>query len=52
MYKLLTSSRGSNELPIGFDRDCNERRLEITNNKNIKWKHHVRKSLKHVFGFA
>ena len=38
MYKLLTSSRGSNDLSLGFDRDCDRRRLELTNNKKIKGK--------------
>ena len=52
MYKLLTSSRGSNDLSIGSDRDCNRSRLELTKNKNIKGKYHVRSYLKDVFGFA
>ena len=38
MYKLLTSSRGSDDLSIGFDRDRNSRKRELTNNKNIKGK--------------
>ena len=28
MYKLLKSGRGSDDLSIGFDRSCNERREE------------------------
>ena len=52
MYKLLTSSKGSNDLSIGFDRDRTRRRNELTNNKNIKDKYHVRICLKDVFGFA
>ena len=52
MYKLLTSSRGSDDLSIGFDRDHTRRRNELTNNKNIKGKYHVRIYLKDVFGFA
>ena len=52
MYKLLTSSRGSDDLSIGFDRDRTRRRNELTNNKNIKGKYHVRIYLKDVFGFA
>ena len=52
MYKLLTSSKGSDDLSIGFDRDRTRRRNELTNNKNIKGKYHVRIHLKDVFGFA
>ena len=52
MYKLLTSSRSSDDLSIGFDRDCNRRQRELTNNKTQKGKFHVRIYLKDVFGFA
>ena len=52
MYKLLTSSKGSDDLSIGFDRDRIRRRNELTNNKNIKGKYHIRIYLKDVFGFA
>ena len=52
MYKLISSSRGSDDLSIGFDRDRTRRRNELTNNKNIKGKFHVRYYLKDVFGFA
>ena len=52
MYKLTTSSRGSDDLSIGFDRDRNRRQRELTNNKPQKGKHHVRNYLKDVFGFA
>ena len=50
MYKLLTSSRGSDDLPIGFDSDCNRRKRELTNNKNIRGKYHMRIHLKDIFG--
>ena len=30
IYKLLPSSRGSDDLPIGFDRDWSRRREELT----------------------
>ena len=46
MYKLLSSSKGSDDLSIGFDRDRTRRRNELTNNKNIKGKYHVRIYLK------
>ena len=52
MYKLLTSSRGSDDLSIGFDRDRNRRQRELTNNKTKKGKYHVRIYLKDVFGSA
>ena len=52
MYKLLSSSKGSDDLSIGFDRDRARRRNELTINKNIKGKCHIRIYLKDVFGFA
>ena len=52
MLKFLTSSKGSDDLSIGFDRDRARRRNELTNNKNIKGKYHVRIYLKDVFGFS
>ena len=52
MYKLSTSSKGSDDLSIGFDRDRTRRRNELTNNKNIKGKYHVRIYLKDIFGYA
>ena len=52
MYKLLTSSRGSDDLSIGFERDRNRRQRELTINKSQKGKYHVRIYLIDVFGFA
>ena len=52
LYKLLTSSKGSDDLSIGFDRDRTRRRNELTNNKNIKGECHVRVCLKDIFGYA
>ena len=52
MYKLLTSSKDSDDLSIGFDRNRNNRKRELTNNKNIKGKCHIRIYLKDIFGFA
>ena len=52
MFKLLTSSKGSDDLSIGFDRDRNRRQRELTNNKTQKGKYHVRIYLKDIFGFA
>ena len=52
MYKLLTSSKDSNDLSIGFDRSRNRRKDELAQNKNVKGKYYVRIMLKDVFGFA
>ena len=52
MYKLLTSSRDSDDLSISFHHDRNRRQCELTNNKTQKGKFHVRICLKDVFGFA
>ena len=52
MYKLLTSSKGSDDLSIGLDRDRNRRQRELTNHKTQKGKYHVSIYLKDVFGFA
>ena len=39
-------------MSIGFNRDRNRRRDELTNNKNIKGKYRLINLLKDVFGFA
>ena len=52
MYKLITSSNNSDDLSNGFDRSMARRRDEMTNNKRVKGKYHVRIMLKNVFGFA
>ena len=52
MYKLLSSSRESDDLSIGFDRSHDRRKREITNNKKIKGKYHPRIYLRDIFGFA
>ena len=52
MYKLLSSSKESDDLSIGFDRDRGRRQRALTNNKTQKGKFHVRIYLKDVFGFA
>ena len=36
MYKLLTIAGGCDGLSIGFDRSCDRRQRELTNNKNVK----------------
>ena len=52
MYKLLSSSKGSDDSSIGFDRDRGRRQRALTNNKTQKGNFHVRIYLKDVFGFA
>ena len=52
MYKLITSSKGSDDLSIGFDRSSGRRRDDMTNNENVKGKFHLRYMLRDVFGFA
>ena len=52
MYKLLTSSKDSDDLSIGFDRNRGRRKNELSNNKNIKGNYHIRIYLKDLFGFA
>ena len=52
MFKLLKSSKDSDCLSIGFDRSSDRRKRELTNNKTIKGRYHVRIYLKDIFGFA
>ena len=52
MYKLLSSSRDSDDLSIGFDRSRDKRKLELLDNKTQKGKFHLRIYLKDVFSFA
>ena len=51
-YKLITTSEECDDLSLGFDRNRDNRKNELINNKNIKGKYHVRIYLKDVFGFA
>ena len=52
MYKLITSSRGSDDLSIGFDRDRKRNQRKLTNSKTQKGKFHFRTYSKYIFGFA
>ena len=52
MYKLLASSKDSDDLSIGFDRNRGRRKNELTNNKSIKGKYHIRIYPKDIFGYA
>ena len=52
LYKLLSSSRDSDDLSIGFNRSRDKRKQELLDNKTQKGKFHLRIYLKDVFGFA
>ena len=52
IYNIVTSSKDSDDLSIGFDRDRGRRKNELTDNKNIKGKYHTRIYLKHILGYA
>ena len=52
MYKLITSSKNSDDLSIGIDRSRARLQDEMTDNKKVKGKNHVRIMLKDIFGFA
>ena len=51
MYELITSARDTDDLSIGFDRDC-ARARELTNNINQEGKYHVRVMHRDIFGFV
>ena len=52
MYKLLTSSKDTDDLSIVFDRSRDRRKRELPNYKNVKGKFHLRIYLGDIFGFA
>ena len=52
MYKLISSSRDSDDLTIRFHRSIEGRERELTNIKTTKGNYHVRIHFKGVFGFA
>ena len=52
MHKLISSSRDSDGLSIGFHRSNAVREKELTNNKTTKVNCHVRIRLADIFGFA
>ena len=52
IYKIVTSSKDSDDLSIGFDRNRGRRKNELSNNKNIKGKYHTRIYLKDILGFS
>ena len=50
--KPITSSKDSNDLSIGFDRDRNRKQRQLFGNKNKRGKYQVGNMLKDIFGFA
>ena len=52
LYKLMSSAEDFDDLSIGLGRDRGRRQQELTNNKNIKAKFHLRIMLKGIFAFA
>ena len=52
LYKLLTSTKDSNDLSYYFDRNRDKRKRELTNSKNFKAKCHIKIYLKDIFGYA
>ena len=52
IFKLITSSKDSDDLYIGFDRNRNRRRDQLAQNKNMKGKYHRKIMLMDIFGFA
>ena len=52
MYELINSAKDVDDLSFGFDRSRDGRKQELTKNKNVKFKNHLRIMLNDVFGFA
>ena len=52
MHKLISNAKDNDDWIFGFDRGRDRRQRELTNNKNVKGKYHVRIMLKNLFGFA
>ena len=52
MYKLIRSTKDSDDLSIGFDRSRNRLKNELVLIKNKKGKYHLKILLKDVFSFA
>ena len=52
IYKLTNIAKESDNLSICFDGGRKSRQQELSSNRNMKGKYHVRSMLKHVSGFA
>ena len=52
LHKLISNSRDSDDLSIGFHRIIDARGRELTNNKATKGNYHVKIFSKDIFGFS
>ena len=52
MYNLISSAKYGNDLSVDFDRSRDRRQQELTSNKKVKGKYHVRIMLRDLFGFV
>ena len=52
MCKLLTSNKDSDDLSIGFDCSRDRRKRELTKNRIVRGKYHIRTFLKDIFSFV
>ena len=52
MYKLLTYSKDSDDISIGFNRSRYRRKDELALNKSVRGKYHLRIMLQNNFCFA
>ena len=52
LYRLISSARNTDDLSIGLDEDRNTRQRELTKNKYVKGRYHIRIGLEDIFGFA
>ena len=52
LHKLISSSRNSDDLSIGFQRSIEARERELTINERTKGNYHVGIYLEDIFGFA
>ena len=52
LYEIIINARDTDDLSIGFDRSRARRKQEMTNNKKVKGKYHVKNYSKAFFGFA
>ena len=52
IYKLTTSAKDTKDLSIGFGCNRERRKQELTNNKNVKVKYHLRIMLRDVLVFG
>ena len=48
----MTSSKDSDDVAIGFDRNCGRKKSKLCNYKGNKGKYHIRSYLKGFFGYA